>query len=73
MARPDSIKAQGLRTYLNSMVGVHKGRGYVSFVQMLDDKASINYMARAFGVSKNTVQKWLKIHHEEQKSLTAKV
>lgn len=69
MSRPDSIRAQGLRTYLNSMVGEHKGRGYVSFVQMIDDKASTNYMARAFGVSKNTVQKWLKIHQEERKNV----
>lgn len=66
MSRPDSIRVKGLRTYLNERVGEHRGRGYVSFVQMLDDKASINYMARAFGVSKNTVQKWLKIHHEEK-------
>jgi transposase-like protein len=65
MTRPDSIRAQGLRTYLNATVHEHKGRGYVSFVQMIDDKASINYMARAFHVSKNTMQKWVKIHSEE--------
>jgi len=67
MSRPDSIKAQGLRTYLNATVGEHKGKGYVSLMLMLEDKASINYMARAFGVTKNTMQKWLKIHHEEQR------
>lgn len=69
MSRPDSIRSLGLRTHLNATVGDHKGRGYVSFVQMLEDDASINYMARAFGVTKNTVQKWLKIHREEKQNV----
>jgi transposase-like protein len=33
---------------------------------MLENRASNNYIARAFGVTKNTVSKWLLIYYEEQ-------
>jgi len=65
MSRPDSIRVQSLRTYLNTTVGEHRGKGYVSFVQMVDDGASNSYIARAFGVHRNTVFRWLKLYHEE--------
>lgn len=73
MSRSDSIRAMGLQHYLEIHAGLHHGKSYHDLLEMIRYKGSINYMARAFGVSKNTMQKWVKIYHEEQKNLVAKV
>jgi DNA invertase Pin-like site-specific DNA recombinase len=77
MGRPDSIRAVGLRVHLDSTADRHKKKDYVDFLEMLENRASNNYIARAFGVTKNTVSKWLLIYYEEQarkqgKSISAK-
>jgi DNA invertase Pin-like site-specific DNA recombinase len=65
MTRPDSIRAIGLKKHLDDKAAAHKNKNYADLIEMLDNRASQNYIARAFGVTKNTVSKWLLIHHEE--------
>lgn len=66
MARPDSIRRVGLKRHLDDNANRHKNKGYADFIDMIDNLASQRYIARAFGVNKNTVSKWVEIHKEEQ-------
>jgi DNA invertase Pin-like site-specific DNA recombinase len=66
LSRPGSIRAVGLRAHLEATTTQHKNKDYVDFLEMLENRASHNYIARAFGVTKNTVSKWLLIYYEEQ-------
>jgi len=59
MTRPDSIGKVGLKEHLNNTAPKHKNKAYDDFIEMLDNKASVAYMARAFGVSRHTIYKWL--------------
>jgi hypothetical protein len=72
MSRPDSIIKIGLRNHLDSTADAHKGKRYKDLVEMVENRASNNYIARAFGVNKNTISKWLVIHDSEQKEKQAK-
>jgi hypothetical protein len=67
MSRNDSIVSRGLELHLSSTRHIHKGKKYEDLIDMLENKASHLYMARAFGVNKNTIYKWLAIYRDEQR------
>ena len=64
--RPDSIRAVGLKAYLNRTADKHDGYGYVEFKKYLDRGWGPTALARLFLVSKNTMLKWVDIYREEQ-------
>lgn len=67
MARPDSIKAIGLEKHLDATKEEHNGFGYDAFSKMMDleKRPAVASIAKIFGVSDNTVQKWIS-HYERQ-------
>lgn len=76
MTRPDSIRAKGLEAHVNEhcvkkMLPM-RFKNLVDFVrsaQDLGEQPSPVKLARAFGVSRITMEKWLIIYNEEQGKL----
>lgn len=65
MSRPDSIRAIGLKKFLNKSSIEHRRLGYDAFVAMVDGGASVTSMAKSFNVSRFTIDKWIAIYREE--------
>jgi DNA invertase Pin-like site-specific DNA recombinase len=63
---PPSIESIGLERYLNEKVESHNNFGYQDFVIMLEQKLSKSSIAKAFGVNRNTIIKWIAIYEKEQ-------
>lgn len=61
MARPNSIKAVGLKKHLNSTKDDHNGFDYEDFDRMMkaEKRPSVASMAKIFDVSDRTLQKWI--------------
>lgn len=72
MARPDSIKAIGLKKYLDQTADQHNNFGYEYFVKLVNvpRTPSTSSMARIFNVSDLTVRKWLSIYEDEKRAPT---
>ena len=70
MARyiPPSIKDLGLKTYLDNTAHKHNNMGYEQFCLFLTSRMNITSISKAFGVSRATGVKWLKIHKENPKT-----
>lgn len=64
---PVSIKQEGLKKYLTRTTNEHDGYGYIAFVKELNKGQSPTSLARMFGVTRNTIYKWTKIHQSEVK------
>lgn len=67
MARPNSIKAIGLKKYLDITKEKHNGFGYEAFNKMmnLEKRPAVASIAKIFGVTDQTVQKWI-LHYEHE-------
>lgn len=59
---PTSIKDQGLDKYLD--IHFAKQGGYAEFVALLDARATKVSIARRFGVSRPTMDKWVRLYKE---------
>ena len=70
MNHQNSIRGIGLKAHLNSTASKHRNRTYADFLDMMENLAPQRYIARAFGVNKNTVAKWVEIHKDEQKNVS---
>lgn len=68
--RRPSIDDIGLKQYLTDTAELHKGFSYEHFVAMLnpqipEEKVDKANMARAFGVGRHTIYKWIDIYNRE--------
>lgn len=65
--RPNSIRSEGLRAYLDRTRADHNGQGYDELVFYLKHRVPYSAIGRMFNIShRNTMLKWLQIHKEEQ-------
>lgn len=70
--RKQSIRKQGLRSYLDATAGEHNGRGYDEFHRCITagdefgEPIATRKLARIFNVSRPTAEKWLSIWREEK-------
>lgn len=73
MTRQDSIRVIGLEKHLETTRGQHNNRGYAELVKYIDfgkemgEPLPIMKMARAFNVTRVTIEKWLNIYDEESR------
>ncbi|GAC1503492.1 MAG: hypothetical protein NVS1B10_08610 [Candidatus Saccharimonadales bacterium] len=65
MARPDSIREIGLKTYLDDHKKDHNGFGYATFITFVKSDMSITSMSKAYKVSFSTMTRWLSVYYEE--------
>ncbi len=64
-----SIEQEGLQTYLERTAAEHNGFGYDEFIKrysVLHEPKTI--IANAFGVSSNTIYRWLEVFNKEGKT-----
>ena len=66
MSRADSIRAIGLKKFLNKSSIEHRNLGYDAFTAMCDAGASVTSMAKSFNVTRFTINKWIGIYREEE-------
>ncbi len=59
--RPTTIREKGLQSHLDTQSKNHNNFGYNDFVTMYTNGVNISNIARAFGVNRNTVRKWVLI------------
>ncbi len=60
------IRDVGLPTFLNETKDKHNGFGYDHFAVMANSGVNSSNLARAFNVTRQTINKWLDIYKEEQ-------
>lgn len=72
MTRPDSIRTKGLEAHVNQHCLAHslpmRYKNLVDFItaaEALGEQPSPIKLARAFGVTRPTMEKWLAIYKEE--------
>jgi hypothetical protein len=63
--KPPTIANTGLSNYLDSTRVEHNGFSYVEFTKMVDNKLNASNIARAFGVDRRTIIKWVVILEKE--------
>lgn len=74
MTRQDSIRNIGLEKHLESTRKIHNGKGYTELVKYIEfgkemgEPLPIMKMARAFNVTRVTIEKWLNIYEEESRT-----
>lgn len=68
MTRPDSIRAIGLKKYLNQTADKHNNYTYSDFIKFVSGPATPTKtaLARLFNVDRMTMSKWLSIHELEK-------
>lgn len=72
MPQPNRIRSIGLKKHLDATKAEHNNRGYLEFVKYLEmgdefgERVPGIKMARAFNVSRITMDRWIIIYHEEQ-------
>lgn len=68
--KPTSIKQIGLQAHLNQTKQQHNDFGYDAFVSMLGSEVNKSNIAKAFGVDRKTVTKWLEVYKGENNNGT---
>lgn len=63
--KKQKISDEGLKLYLDRLATVHKNKGYDDFVQMLEFEVDRTKIAEKFGVSRDTIYRWIEIHEAE--------
>jgi len=58
--KPFKISDVGLEHYLEITRSLHNNFGYPEFISMLENGVDKSNLAKAFGVSRNTIYSWLK-------------
>lgn len=75
MTRQDSIRVIGLERHLEATKSQHNDRDYAELVkyiktfQDMGEPLPIMKMARAFNVTRVTIEKWLNIYDEESREV----
>lgn len=71
---PTSIKQEGLQKYLDRTADQHDGYDYSRFIKELEKKQNPTALSRMFKVSRNTINKWIKVKsYEDQKLADDKI
>lgn len=60
-----SISDEGLEAYLNRTAADHNGNGFDDFVRLVSASVDKANLAKAFGVSRYTIYKWLELFNKE--------
>lgn len=61
-----SIREIGIDKYLDSTSQEHNNFGYMDLKVMVAQEVNTSNMARAFGVNRKTMAKWLEIYEDEE-------
>lgn len=59
---PPSIEEIGLQSYLNNNATSHNGYGFDDFVKLFSTGVNKVNLAKAFGVDRKTIDRWLEIY-----------
>jgi len=62
---PPSIEEIGLKNYLDKTASEHNGSNYDEFVKRVELSEPSTVIARAFSVSRHTINKWVAIYEKE--------
>lgn len=60
--RPNSIKREGLKAYLNRTTKL----GFALFDESMRKGVSLESLRKLYEVSRPTIQKWVDIYHEQE-------
>lgn len=61
----NKISEIGLKQHLDDSRNVHNNFGYDNFVTMINADVNDSNIARAFGVNRKTIKKWINIYKEQ--------
>lgn len=70
LKKPLKIEDIGLAKFLDDSADKHFGYGYRDFVGMLDRGLGKSDLAKAFGVNRKAIYRWLEVYKEEQTNAT---
>lgn len=62
------ISDEGLELYLNRTATEHNGLTYIQFLEMMRYEVDKTKMAKAFGVKRGTIYRWLAVYGEEKQT-----
>lgn len=64
--KTERIEDIGLRAYLDKTKEQHNNFGYEEFATMITVEVNKSNIARAFGVNRETVRRWIRIKEREE-------